>query len=130
MAVRFQRRRTKGWRAPEGTVNCTRPSVFGNPFRIGRYYAKGDLHETLSSKAKSHGQFVESLCEPRSRRFVRIDDAAQAVEWYKWWIRATNIQPRIKKELKGKNLMCWCRIGQPCHADVLLEIANSEAPHA
>lgn len=30
----------------------------------------------------------------------------------------------IKKELKGKNLSCWCKIGEPCHADILLEIAN------
>jgi len=29
-------------------------------------------------------------------------------------------------ELRGKNLACWCRLGQPCHADVLLEIANRE----
>jgi len=29
-----------------------------------------------------------------------------------------------KKELRGKNLACWCS-GSPCHADVLLEIANS-----
>lgn len=27
-------------------------------------------------------------------------------------------------ELRGKNLACWCPIGQPCHADVLLEVAN------
>jgi len=30
---------------------------------------------------------------------------------------------KIKKELKGKNLVCWCS-PLPCHADVLLEIAN------
>ena len=30
-----------------------------------------------------------------------------------------------KIELRGKNLACWCKIGDPCHADVLLEIANS-----
>ena len=29
-------------------------------------------------------------------------------------------------ELRGKNLMCWCAIGPPCHADVLLEIANQD----
>lgn len=28
------------------------------------------------------------------------------------------------KELRGKNLACWCKQGQACHADVLLEIAN------
>ena len=31
-------------------------------------------------------------------------------------------------ELRGKDLMCWCPIGQPCHADVLLKIANGETP--
>lgn len=30
----------------------------------------------------------------------------------------------IKRELRGKDLACWCPLGQPCHADVLLEIAN------
>ena len=30
----------------------------------------------------------------------------------------------IKRELRGKNLACWCPDGGPCHADVLLEIAN------
>ena len=33
----------------------------------------------------------------------------------------------IRRELRGKNLACWCPIGSPCHVDVLLEIANSEA---
>ena len=27
-------------------------------------------------------------------------------------------------ELRGKNLACWCKPGAPCHADVLLELAN------
>lgn len=31
----------------------------------------------------------------------------------------------IKKTLKGKNLACWCPLDQPCHADILLEIANA-----
>lgn len=31
----------------------------------------------------------------------------------------------IKKELRGKDLACWCKPGTVCHADVLLEIANS-----
>jgi hypothetical protein len=28
-------------------------------------------------------------------------------------------------ELRGKRLVCWCRLDQPCHADVLLELANA-----
>jgi hypothetical protein len=30
----------------------------------------------------------------------------------------------IRSALRGKNLACWCPLDQPCHADVLLEIAN------
>lgn len=33
--------------------------------------------------------------------------------------------PRWLDPLRGKDLMCWCPLNQPCHADVLLEIANS-----
>lgn len=31
----------------------------------------------------------------------------------------------IRDRLRGKNLACWCPPGQPCHADVLLELANA-----
>ena len=30
-------------------------------------------------------------------------------------------------ELRGMNLACWCKIGSPCHADVLLELANTRS---
>jgi Domain of unknown function (DUF4326) len=30
----------------------------------------------------------------------------------------------VRRELKGKELICWCKPGAPCHADVLLEVAN------
>jgi hypothetical protein len=29
-------------------------------------------------------------------------------------------------QLRGKNLACWCKLGDPCHADVLLELANED----
>jgi hypothetical protein len=29
-------------------------------------------------------------------------------------------------ELRGHDLMCWCPLGQPCHADVLLALANGD----
>jgi hypothetical protein len=32
------------------------------------------------------------------------------------------------KQLRGKNLACWCPLDQPCHADVLLELANAAKP--
>lgn len=29
-------------------------------------------------------------------------------------------------ELAGKDLICWCPLDEPCHADVLLQYANAE----
>lgn len=37
---RIQRRRTKGWRMPPNTVNCTRPGKWSNPFRVSEYGAR------------------------------------------------------------------------------------------
>ena len=33
---------------------------------------------------------------------------------------------QVQAELRGKDLMCWCRLDQACHADVLLRIANQQ----
>ena len=33
---------------------------------------------------------------------------------------------RVRSELAGRDLTCWCPEDQPCHADVLLEIANGD----
>lgn len=30
----------------------------------------------------------------------------------------------VRRELRGKNLACWCKPGVRCHADVLLRVAN------
>jgi len=32
----------------------------------------------------------------------------------------------VRQELRGRDLACYCPLDQPCHADVLLEIANGE----
>ena len=34
--------------------------------------------------------------------------------------------PNWLDPLRGKNLACFCKIGDPCHADVLLELANPD----
>lgn len=54
----------------------------------------------------------------------RDGTANECVLKYKWWLDFTK---RIEnmEELRGKDLACWCPLNQPCHADVLLEIANS-----
>jgi hypothetical protein len=35
-----------------------------------------------------------------------------------------DMQASARTELRGRTLMCWCKLDQPCHADVLVEVAN------
>lgn len=40
-----------------------------------------------------------------------------------WWFGPLRITGDLQ-ELRGHDLCCWCPLDQPCHADVLLELAN------
>ena len=49
----------------------------------------------------------------------------QVIEAYRLWILRGNPLKDKLSELKGKDLVCWCA-PKPCHADVLLELANRQ----
>ena len=56
-----------------------------------------------------------------------IKDRAAAVELFRRWVdegASLAWKGRAATDLRGKNLACWCPLDQPCHADVLLEMAN------
>lgn len=55
-----------------------------------------------------------------------VKDRAEAVRLFRENANRLDIQ-LIRRELAGKNLACWCPLDGPCHADVLLEIANANA---
>ena len=106
MPIRIQRKRTKGWRMPEGAVYVGRPTKWGNPFRIGT--PNGDDYMSCSDRAEAVAKYRSELTTfGRSVNFTGCTAA------------------EIRQELRGKNLACWCPLDQPCHADVLLELANS-----
>lgn len=50
-------------------------------------------------------------------------DGAGALAFYAAFLWFTNFDLR---ELRGKNLACWCPLDQPCHADLLLALANDD----
>jgi hypothetical protein len=59
---------------------------------------------------------------------LTLDEAkARVVSEYRAWLRCA---PRgievaaAAKELKGRELYCYCPLDRPCHADVLAEVAN------
>lgn len=86
--------RKAGWRMPANTMKVDRSTPFGNPFRQGDS-VNGETFDT-------------------------VEDAIAA---YREWAKARLHMPAWQK-LKGRNLACWCRTGEPCHADVLLELVN------
>ena len=59
---------------------------------------------------------------------VKITRAA-AVAKYRRDLLAGELAVSVKdvqRELKGRNLACWCSLDGPCHADVLIELANKK----
>lgn len=98
MPKRIQRKRTKGWRMPENAVYVGRPTRWGNPFRV-----VPDIEGAAPIDAVR-----------RFEEMLKLGDSPKAKDIF------SSIY-----ELRGKDLACWCPAGQPCHADVLLEIANN-----
>ncbi len=94
---RFRLSRRKGYKLPPNTVVVSRPSVWGNPFKIGEKLLGG---------------------APLTRE--------KSIELYKQLVLASDWPAVIRLKLKGKNLACWCPLTTPCHADVLLQIANED----
>lgn len=113
---RIQRKRTKGWKMPENTVSVTRPGKWGNPFRVGDFVKVGNGGDGFSYLRAYEEKYADST-------YTHIKSTQECVELYRKWV--TNYPPKNIGELRGKNLACFCREGEPCHADVLLEIANS-----
>ena len=116
MPERIQLKRTKGWRMPENTVKVDRSTAFGNPFSVKDAAAAGLIGYTSAHAVKDFREWFEAKGE--------------TANWYGTPSRIAfhNMFRRIV-ELRGKNLACWCKPGDPCHADVLLELANADDEH-
>lgn len=110
---RVQLRRTKGWRKPEGAIVVARPSRWGNPYRVGEKYTV-DL-----------GDVSPAVRYVTGRRSA-LDAVAAYRDLVATW-RPDKVR-EVRAALSGHDLACWCPLDQPCHADVLLEIANGGEP--
>jgi hypothetical protein len=98
-----QRSRRKGARLPPNTVVVSRPSKYANPFRV----------------------------PPGLMPAARLVATLEAVSKYRRHVLRSFTLEEIRADLGGKNLACWCKVAKPgelgevCHADVLLKLANS-----
>ena len=84
-----------------------RQSKWGNPYSIGGSKWKAGIVTGLGEK------------DAMTR--------AETIKYYEWRLWQTEIGATLRiqiDELRGKDLVCWCK-PQRCHADILLELANS-----
>lgn len=112
---RIQMTRQHGWRAanPDAII-VARPTAYGNPFRVGH-------RQTIRLRSGDPFELI-------------ITSPAKAVDAYRLWLLHDIDIPalerpsrtRITEELAGHDLACWCHRDNPCHADVLLDLANPE----
>jgi hypothetical protein len=117
MPERIQRKRTKGWKMPPNTVYVGRPTTWGNPFKVGEH---GDAAECTAL-------FRACLCDSiQPSQLTESQMKAANNAWPDAF--AMPCQKTAKIFLRGKNLACFCPVDQPCHADVLLELANQPDP--
>lgn len=103
MPKRIQRKRTKGWRMPPNAVYVGRPSKWGNRFQVGETLDYGEITITPELAVCLYENHLAQL----EKRGILV------------------VKDKIK-ELQGKDLACWCPLDQPCHADVLLRLANND----
>lgn len=108
---RVQLSRKKGWKLPPDTVSVARPGRWGNPFSVMPDAVPGTPVGTRGGK-----------------QYTAMPSVAEAVAAYRRWIEESpegqQLAARARAALRGKNLACWCPLDGPCHAEVLLDIAN------
>jgi hypothetical protein len=97
---RVWRRRVKGWTMPQNTVSVCRPGRFGNPFTVGKDRTQRQAVDAFRKWLTTPGRTSEML----EKKQAILDGLAH---------------------LRGRNLACFCKLGEPCHADVLLALANT-----
>jgi hypothetical protein len=108
---------------PSNTVKVARPTIWGNPYWDLKRYG-------LELCLRVFRDTAQGIWSPSN-----FDDAPEAhrERWMDWmyqdhlaFLRRLGRHPieAARQELRGKNLACFCPLDVPCHADVLLEIAN------
>jgi len=111
MPERIRLSRRKGWRMPPNTVKVDRTTKWGNPLIVGVHGTREECvlwfrHLMAGLVVLGHGKDADGQW---------VADKLLAYRKY---------VDRNRHHLRGKNLACWCPLDKPCHADILLEVAN------
>lgn len=131
---RLQMKRTAGWRKPVGAVYVGRTAAgageWGNPWRVTSFAPPGEpegWYVVRDAEERGGEAEIERPFGWYGGPFDEREEAqAAAVEGFRGLIKARpGYADRARLALRGKDLLCWCKPGTPCHADILLELANT-----
>ena len=111
---------------PGGAVYVGRPTRWGNPYwHMQRFHG-------LTAALAFYRETAQGAWNPRLLDLYRYSSASDDITysthtaWVKRFLDANETPlDAMRYELRGRDLACWCRLDQPCHADILLELANS-----
>jgi hypothetical protein len=136
MTDRITLSRAKGWKKPANSIVVSRPSIFGNPWiagEPGRLHLRGintiyrvrDVMTTEEAVTTYRVWLQNSDCPIR---FLPSPSLFTALGRKSLWdaldARRATILAALPT-LRGHDLCCWCKLGEPCHADVLLAMADT-----
>ena len=122
---RIQRKRTSGWRMPEGAVYVGRPTKWDNPYTVDMMQQRIDECAEIDPEGELSLIGPQQLAVDAFRADLRHGPDS-AWWWYGPHMQIIEICGALD-ELRGHDLACWCPPDQPCHADVLLDIANESS---
>lgn len=133
MPARIQRRRSRGWRKPEGAKYVGRPTRWANPFAVvwnGTHWQvvdTGDRSLALREEPKVFAKGDKDFARFFATRLFELHIGPMGLYEYD-----PDTLALLRRDLAGRDLMCWCPLpaeGEPdhCHASVLIDIANRPA---
>jgi hypothetical protein len=128
-------------------VSVSRPTKYGNPFGFrkdtglcrypaalgdgeweyeGRISADGmqhDYHHPDGRVTACHVRYMTRAELVECYRRALLRDLTPAMVSAGWRGLKVTVDD-VRRDLAGLSLGCWCKPGDPCHADVLLAAAN------
>lgn len=108
MPTRYRQSRQKGTHAPYHAVSVVRPHAYSNPFEVVH---QRHVLEQLSGKTyrqKYQSPQLNEVAVLLFEAYYEHNPASRA---------------RVRRDLYGKDLKCFCPLEWPCHGDVLLRWA-------
>jgi len=98
---------------PLGAIYVGRPGKFGNPYRPGKGFSEKKCLRAYRMGVRGRWTALQKFFG---------HDLIGMLDVIAYFQRIRRSLP----ELRGKDLCCWCPLDQPCHGDILLELANKE----